>query len=202
MFTSRAEHRLFLREDNADFRLTKIGWELGIISTENYSNFKKKQVAISSLLKKTKKVKINPTPKIQRELDKIGENRLKKDVKIFDLLKRPNLNFVKLSKCNFFKEKIDLRNFSKEVLDQVQILIKYEGYLIRQNQELKHIKKLDRINLPDNLEFSQIPGLSTEVVENLEKARPTNLGEASRISGITPAAVSILRIHLHTKQAA
>ena len=89
-----------------------------------------------------------------------------------------------------------------EVLDQVQILIKYEGYLIRQNQELKHIKKLDRINLPDNLEFSQIPGLSTEVVENLEKARPTNLGEASRISGVTPAAVSILRIHLHTKQAA
>ena len=153
-------------------------------------------------MKKTKKEKINPTPNIQKELDKIGENPLKKDVKISDLLKRPNINFIKLSKCNFFKEKIDLQNFSKEVLDQVQILIKYEGYLIRQNQELKHIKKLDRINLPNDLEFAQIPGLSKEVIEILEKSRPSNLGLASRISGITPAAISILRIHLHTQQAA
>ena len=101
-----------------------------------------------------------------------------------------------------FKEKIDFKDFSGEVLEQVEILIKYEGYLSRQDQELKHINQLDRIKLPYDLEFSNIPGLSTEVIEILENSRPENLGQASRTSGMTPAAISILRIFLRTKKAA
>ncbi len=202
MFTSRAEYRLYLREDNADARLTKKGRELGIISEEDYNKFKKKQISISSLLRKTKNLKVNPTPKNQKELDNLGEPPLKKDLKASDILKRPTIDYKKLLKCNFFKEKIDLQNFSTEVIEQVEILIKYEGYMARQDQELKYINQLDRINLPSGLEFSNIPGLSKEVVEILEKNRPSNLGQASRISGMTPAAISILRIHLHTKQAA
>ena len=202
MFTSRAEYRLYLREDNADSRLSKIGWELGIISDGNYNSFQKKQNAISDLRNKLKNEKVSPSSKIQKELNNLGESPLKKVSMFYDLLKRPNLNFKKLSKCDFFKKKIDLENYSDVECKQVEILIKYEGYLARQNQELRHINQLDRINLPNDLIFSHIPGLSQEAIEILENSRPANLGQASRISGMTPAAISILRIHLRTKQVA
>ena len=202
MFTSRAEYRLHLREDNADSRLSKKGWELGIISKENFNHFQKKQIAISNLRMKIKNERVSPTSIIQKELHKLGEPPLKKVAKFSDLLKRPNLNFKKLSNCVFFKEKIDLKKYTEKEFEQVEILIKYEGYLARQEKELKYINKLDRIFLPNDLVFSNIPGLSKEVIEILEKSRPANLGQASRISGMTPAAISILRIHLHTKQAA
>ena len=202
MFTSRAEYRLHLREDNADSRLSKKGWELGIISEEDFNVFKKKQNAISSLMEKIKIEKISPTPIIQKELFKVGESPLKKVAKFSDLLKRPNINFKKLLNSNFFKEKIDLEKYSEVEIEQVEILIKYEGYLARQEKELRHINQLDRINLPNDLEFSNIPGLSHEVIEILEKSCPVNLGQASRLSGMTPAAITILRIHLRTKQAA
>jgi len=202
MFTSRAEYRLHLREDNADSRLSKKGWELGIISKENFNHFQKKQIAISNLRMKIKSERVKPTSLIQKELHKLGEPPLKKVAKFSDLLKRPNLNFKKLTNCAFFKEKIDLEKYTETEFEQVEILIKYEGYLTRQEKELKHINKLDRIFLPNDLVFSNIPGLSKEVIEILEKSRPANLGQASRISGMTPAAISILRIHLHTKQAA
>ncbi len=202
MFTSRAEYRLHLREDNADSRLSKKGWDLGIISRENYNQFQKKQDSIIDLMGKIKIEKVSPTRTIQNELKKLGESPLKKVAKFSDLLRRPNLNFKKLLNCDFFIQKIELANYSYEVFEQVEILIKYEGYLARQDQELKHINKLERINLPDEMVFYNIPGLSQEVIEILDKARPANLGQASRISGMTPAAISILRIYLRTKQAA
>ena len=202
MFTSRAEYRLHLREDNADIRLSKKGWELGILPERYYNQFKKKQIKIDSLTKKIKSERVTPTPLVQKELNKLEESPLKKVVTVADLLKRPSLNFKRLLKSDIFYNKTYYKNFSEIVREQVEILIKYEGYLTRQDQELKDINQLDRINIPEGLGFSKIPGLSREVVEILKKSKPHTLGQASRISGITPAAITILRIFLRTKKAA
>ena len=202
MFTSRAEYRLHLREDNADTRLSKKGWELGLLPKSNYLQFKQKEREIFSLTGKVKTEKITPSISVQKELKMLGESPLKNSVKVFDLLKRPQLNIEKLQECNFLSGEITWDSYSDAVREQVEVNIKYSGYLTRQNQELKQINQLDRIFLPDDIDLSRIPGLSTEVIEILEKSKPETLGQASRISGMTPAAITILRVHLRTRKAA
>jgi tRNA uridine 5-carboxymethylaminomethyl modification enzyme len=202
MFTSRAEYRLHLREDNADSRLSKKGWELGILPEKYYQKFQKKQYEINKLSGIVKAERISPTKAVQAELLKLGESPLKTAAKVSDLLKRPKLNIERLLGCDSIGEKIDWNAYSPVVREQVEIEIKYAGYLSRQDQELKHINKLDRIALPDDLQLSVIPGLSREVREILEKTKPDTLGQASRLTGMTPAAITILRVHLRTKTAA
>ena len=202
MFTSRAEYRLHLREDNADSRLSKKGWELGILPEKYYQKFQKKQYEINKLSGIVKAERISPTKAVQTELLKLGESPLKTAAKVSDLLKRPKLNIERLLGCDSIGEKIDWNAYSPVVREQVEIEIKYAGYLSRQDQELKHINKLDRIALPDDLQLSVIPGLSREVREILEKTKPDTLGQASRLTGMTPAAITILRVHLRTKKAA
>ncbi len=202
MFTSRAEYRLHLREDNADTRLSKKGWELGLLPKSNYLQFKQKEREIFSLTGKVKTEKITPSVSVQTELKILGESPLKNSVKVYDLLKRPQLNIEKLQECNFLSGKITWDSYSEAVREQVEVNIKYSGYLARQNQELKQINLLDRIFLPDDIELSRIPGLSTEVIEILEKSKPDTLGQASRITGMTPAAITILRVHLRTRKVA
>ena len=202
MFTSRAEYRLHLREDNADTRLSKKGWELGLLPKSNYLQFKQKEREIFSLTGKVKTEKITPSISVQKELKMLGESPLKNSVKVFDLLKRPQLNIEKLQECNFLSGEITWDSYSDAVREQVEVNIKYSGYLTRQNQELKQINQLDRIFLPDDIDLYRIPGLSTEVIEILEKSKPDTLGQASRISGMTPAAITILRVHLRTRKAA
>jgi len=146
--------------------------------------------------------RISPTKAVQAELLKLGESPLKTAAKVSDLLKRPKLNIERLLGCDSIGEKIDWNAYSPVVREQVEIEIKYAGYLSRQDQELKHINKLDRIALPDDLQLSVIPGLSREVREILEKTKPDTLGQASRLTGMTPAAITILRVHLRTKKAA
>ena len=202
MFTSRAEYRLHLREDNADTRLSKKGWELGLLPKSYYLQFKQKEREIFSLTGKVKTEKITPSISVQTELEMLGESPLKNSVKVYDLLKRPQLNIEKLQECNFLSGKITWGSYSEAVREQVEVNIKYSGYLARQNQELKQINLLDRIFLPDDIELSRIPGLSTEVIEILEKSKPDTLGQASRITGMTPAAITILRVHLRTRKVA
>ena len=202
MFTSRAEYRLHLREDNADTRLSKKGWELGLLPKSYYLQFKQKEREIFSLTGKVKTEKITPSIPVQTELKMLGESPLKNSVKVYDLLKRPQLNIEKLQECNFLSGKITWGSYSEAVREQVEVNIKYSGYLARQNQELKQINLLDRIFLPDDIELSRIPGLSTEVIEILEKSKPDTLGQASRITGMTPAAITILRVHLRTRKVA
>ena len=202
MFTSRAEYRLHLREDNADTRLSKIGWELGLLPKSYYLQFKQKEREIFSLTGKVKTEKITPSISVQNELKMLGESPLKNSVKVYDLLKRPQLNIEKLQECNFLSGKITWGSYSESVREQVEVNIKYSGYLARQDQELKQINLLDRIFLPDDIELSRIPGLSTEVIEILEKSKPDTLGQASRITGMTPAAITILRVHLRTRKVA
>ena len=202
MFTSRAEYRLHLREDNADDRLSQKGWELGTLSKNNFLQFKQKQREIVSLTGMVKTEKISPNKSVQSELKMLGESPLKTSVKVYDLLKRPQLSIEKLQECDSISGKIDWESYSSAVREQVEVTIKYAGYLARQNQELKHINQLDRILLPDDMELSGIPGLSREVIEILEKSKPDTLGQASRITGMTPAAITILRVHLRTRKAA
>ena len=135
-------------------------------------------------------------------MKKLGEAPLKTAAKVSDLLKRPKMNIDRLRGSESISGSIDWNYYSPVVREQVEINIKYAGYLARQDQELKHINQLDRIEIPDNLHLSGIPGLSREVVEILDKIKPGTLGQASRITGMTPAAITILRVYLRTKQAA
>ena len=202
MFTSRAEYRLHLREDNADARLSKKGWKLGVLPDKEYQQFQKKQQEISQLSGIVKAERITPNISVQTELEILGEAPLKTAVKVYDLLKRPKLSIERLRGCDSISGKIDWNLYSQTVREQVEINIKYAGYLARQDQELKHINQIDRIALPEDLQLSEIPGLSREVIEILEKSKPDTLGQASRITGMTPAAITILRVYLRTKQAA
>jgi len=202
MFTSRAEYRLHLREDNADARLSQKGWDLGLLPEKYFQHFQQKQQEISRLSGIVKAERITPNKAVQTELKKLGEAPLKTAAKVSDLLKRPKMNIDRLRGSESISGSIDWNYYSPVVREQVEINIKYAGYLARQDQELKYINQLDRIEIPDNLHLSGIPGLSREVVEILDKIKPGTLGQASRITGMTPAAITILRVYLRTKQAA
>ena len=202
MFTSRAEYRLHLREGNADARLSQKGWDLGLLQEKYFKHFQQKQKEISRLSGIVKAKRITPNKAVQTELKKLGEAPLKTAAKVSDLLKRPKMNIDRLRGSESISGSIDWNYYSPVVREQVEINIKYAGYIARQDQELKHINQLDRIEIPDNLHLSVIPGLSREVVEILDKIKPGTLGQASRITGMTPAAITILRVYLRTKQAA
>ena len=202
MFTSRAEYRLHLREDNADSRLSQKGWELGVLPEKYYQQFQQKQLQINKLSGLVKAKRITPTPAVQQELQQLGESPLKTVAKLADLLKRPKLNIERIRDCDSIGGEIDWNEYADVVREQVEITIKYAGYLSRQDQELKHINQLDRIALPEELQLSKIPGLSREVLEILAKSKPDTLGQANRIAGMTPAAITILRVHLRTRKAA
>ncbi|OGP74988.1 MAG: tRNA uridine-5-carboxymethylaminomethyl(34) synthesis enzyme MnmG [Deltaproteobacteria bacterium RBG_16_49_23] len=191
MFTSRAEHRLHLREDNADLRLREIGHQIGLIKEEDYRIFLKKRSAIEKTLIKISESKVTPTRENNEILHHWGCTSLKKEASLRELLKRPEIHFSHL--LNFDQ---DLEGLKKEVCEQVEIQIKYDGYIKRQMELIERFKKLEEVNFPENFDFHSIIGLSTEVSEKLIKIRPISLGQASRISGVTPAALSILMINL------
>jgi tRNA uridine 5-carboxymethylaminomethyl modification enzyme len=191
MFTSRAEHRLHLREDNADLRLREIGYQIGLIKEEDYRIFLEKRSAIEKTLLRISESKVTPTRKSNGILHRWGCTPLKKEASLRELLKRPEIHFSHL--LNFDR---DLENLRKEVCEQVEIQVKYDGYIKRQMELIERFKKLEEVNFPENFDFHSIIGLSTEVSEKLIKIRPMTLGQASRISGVTPAALSILMINL------
>ena len=202
MFTSRAEYRLHLREDNADSRLSQKGWEMGVLTEQCYQQFLQKQLQINKLSGLVKAERITPTAAVQEELHQLGESPLKTAAKLADLLKRPKLNIERIRNCDAIGGEIDWNEYADVAREQVEIEIKYAGYLSRQDRELKHFNQLDRIALPEELQLSNIPGLSREVLEILAKSKPETLGQASRITGMTPAAITILRLHLRTRKAA
>jgi len=191
MFTSRAEYRLHLREDNADLRLREIGHEVGLVKEEDYRIFLEKKAAIEKTFVKISNAKINPTKENNEILNGWGSTPLKKETSLQELLRRPEIHYP-----NLFTFEDDLENHSKEVWEQVEIQVKYDGYVRRQMEQIERFKRLEEVNFPENFEFRSVVGLSTEVMEKLTKIRPVSLGQASRISGVTPAAISILMINL------
>ena len=193
MFTSRVEYRLLLREDNADQRLMEKGFKkLGLISEKQYKKMLCKKTNIKRALEKLKEAKLYPNAKINKKLKSSGITPISNVVTLFDLLKRPGVNFNILEKIS--KDgKIPLSD--KEILE-VEIEVKYKGFIDRQLKEVENFRKIEHIKIPGSFEFKDAPGLSKEIVEKLSRIKPLNLGQASRISGVTPVAISILMVYL------
>lgn len=191
MFTSRAEYRLLLREDNADLRLREKGRAVGLVCDEEYHEFIKKKEKIQGELQRLDKIILHPTPGNNDRLKIMGSSSLKNPVSLAELLRRPEVSYDTLRS---FDEACDLTEAA--VAEQVEIQIKYAGYIQRQGEQVAKLSKLEGLRLPADTDFEVIPGLTAEVREKLNKVKPLSLGQASRISGVTPAAISILMVHL------
>ncbi len=191
MFTSRAEYRLLLREDNADLRLREIGWKVGLVSNEAYERFLEKKEKIEKTLDELEKKIIYPNEQVNQKLKEIGSAPIRSPATLKQILRRPEINWEELKKID-----PELENLPEQVKEEVEIQVKYEGYIEREMKEVERFRKREQERIPENINYDQIHGLSTEVREKLKKVRPISLGQASRIPGITPAAISILQIYL------
>ncbi|OKY73867.1 MAG: tRNA uridine-5-carboxymethylaminomethyl(34) synthesis enzyme MnmG [Desulfobulbaceae bacterium DB1] len=191
LFTSRAEYRLLLREDNADLRLRDIGHDLGLVDDAVYAAFQRKRDAIKSAFDWLTATKVKPTDTANLLLENAGQAPLKQMVSMASLLRRPDLSLRDLGPLTGMKIEVD-----PAIELEVQLQVKYEGYIKRQQEQVDRFKKLENITLPESMNYTGLPGLSNEVVEKLNRIQPRSLGQASRISGITPAAISVLQVHL------
>ncbi len=192
MFTSRAEYRLMLREDNADLRLTEQAYKLGLINDQRWRLFNEKRDAIANETERLERIIIGSNILSEEDTSRALGQAIRKDQNILQLLKRPEFNYEDIKKL----PGIALENIDPKVAEQVEIQAKYSGYIQRQEEEVDRNRRHEETVLPDDIDYQQVRGLSAEVVEKLSKHRPLNLGQASRIQGITPAAISLLRVHL------
>lgn len=195
MMTSRAEYRLLLRQDNADIRLRKIGHEIGLVSDEEYEHLLKKMDDIQSEIKRLEKTVIGVSDRVQMFLEKYGSTLLKSGITLAELVKRPELDYVKLAELDEGRPELP-----DDVTEQVNIEIKYEGYIKRQMQQVAQFKKLEDKKLPEDFDYSEVNSLRREAVQKLNKVQPATIGQASRISGVSPADISVLLVHFTRKQ--
>lgn len=191
MMTSRAEYRLLLRQDNADLRLTKIGYEIGLISQKRYDWVCKKEELIHREIDRVNHLKVGANVSVQTLLMKYESIPLNTGTTLADLIRRPELDYDKLAPIDAGRP-----NLPQEVTDQVNILIKYEGYITRQVKQVEKFKRLEKKLLPKNFDYKEISGLRIEAQQKLNEFQPLNIGQASRISGVTPADVSVLLVYL------
>lgn len=192
MMTSRAEYRLLLRQDNADLRLTEKGHEYGLITDERYAKFCEKKKAIEDEIARVMKINLGPTPEVNSLLESYGSTPLNNGIKMADVIKRPEMDYDKLAPIDFNRPELP-----DDVREQVNIQIKYEGYITRQQHQVQQFKKLEARKIPDNIDYEQVMGLRLEARQKLEAVRPVNIGQASRISGVSPADVNMLLVHLN-----
>lgn len=190
IFTSRAEYRLLLREDNTDLRLREKGCRLGLVSPAAGRKTRRKRERIHDEIRRLEQTRIRPNQTVNRLLSELGSNPLKKSVSLKELLRRPEINYSVLKRFSY------PASLNKKVADQVEIQVKYEGFLHRQRVEVEKFNKMEDIKIPPDFRYRDRPGLSGEMREKLERFRPVSLGQASRIPGVTPAAISILMIYL------
>ncbi len=191
MLTSRAEYRLLLRHDNADIRLRKYGYEVGLIDKKRYIKFQEKLKNIDNLINYFKITKITPTKEINKKLKSIGTVQLKDGITIYDLIKRSEITISKLQELNL----IDI-NYDEDVIEQVSIMIKYEGYINKVNREAEKMLKNEDKKIPSDIDYDKITNLASEAKEKLKKVRPISIGQALRISGVNPSDISILMVYL------
>lgn len=192
VFTSRAEHRLLLREDNADIRLTEIGRKLGLVDDLRWARFNQKVENIELERQRLRQIWIHPKSEHLAEVNAILNTPLTREASGEDLLRRPEINYQKLTALTAFQPTM----LDKEAVEQVEISIKYQGYIEHQYEEIERHKRHENTLIPDNFNYAEVSGLSNEVRSKLEQHRPVSIGQASRISGITPAAISILLVYL------
>ena len=193
MFTSRAEYRLQLREDNADMRLTEDGYKIGLVGEEQWRMFNEKREAIEREIQRLKTTWYTPQKLAEDEQIRVFGQKLSREANLHDLLRRPNLDYAALMTL---EGAMPSENLSAEVIEQVEIQVKYQGYIDRQNEEIDSRRDIETLKLPDDIDYSKVKGLSAEVQQKLNQHKPETVGQASRISGVTPAAVALLMVHL------
>ncbi|MDU1414812.1 MAG: tRNA uridine-5-carboxymethylaminomethyl(34) synthesis enzyme MnmG, partial [Clostridium sp.] len=192
MFTSRAEYRLMLREDNADLRLTEIGRELGLVDDERWTRFNEKLERIEQERQRLKSTWVNPLAESAAEVNAHLATPLSREASGEDLLRRPDMTYAQLTSLSAFAPALD----DAQAAEQVEIQVKYEGYIARQQEEIERQQRNENTLLPATLDYRQVSGLSNEVIAKLNDHKPVSIGQASRISGVTPAAISILLVWL------
>ena len=191
MMTSRAEYRLLLRQDNADLRLTKIGYEVGLVSEERYKYVCEKEKLIEEEVKRLENYKVGAARENQEILEKLGTTPLKTATTLGELIRRPELNYDLIKELDK-----DIKKLPYDVIEQVNINIKYNGYIERQKKQVKNFKKLENKKIPEDFDYKKVKSLRIEAVQKLEFYRPVNIGQASRISGVSPADISVLLIYM------
>jgi len=191
MMTSRSEYRLLLRQDNADLRLTPIGYKIGLISQERYEKFLKKKEMIEQEIKRLETTIIKPTDKVNEFLERKNSAKIKTGIHLVELLKRPELSYEDLEEIDEERKELPF-----SVVEQVTIQIKYEGYIKRQMAQVEQFKKNEKRKIPADLDYNSIKGLRIEAKQKLSQIRPESIGQASRISGVSPADISVLMIYL------
>ena len=193
MFTSRAEYRLQLREDNADMRLTEDGYKIGLVGEEQWRMFNEKREAIEREIQRLKTTWYTPQKLAEEEQLRVFGQKLSREANLHDLLRRPNLDYAALMTLPDAQPETALAD---SVVEQVEIQVKYQGYIDRQNEEIDSRRDIETLKLPEDIDYSKVKGLSTEVQQKLNQHKPETVGQASRISGVTPAAVALLMVHL------
>ena len=193
MMTSRSEYRLLLRQDNADIRLSKIGYEVGLISEERYQRLLEKERQIDEEIDRLKNIHIGANSKVQEFLVRNGSTSLQTSANLAEIIRRPELNYDLTKELDE-----DRKELRKEVRDQVNINIKYEGYIKRQESQVKQFKKLENKKIPVDIDYNNVNSLRIEAVQKLSKVRPSSIGQASRISGVSPADITVLLVYLET----
>lgn len=195
MFTSRAEYRLILREDNADLRLTPKGRELGLVDDQRFAAFEKKREVIAAETHRLQTTFVRPATQMASELEAVLQQPLSREYRLMDILRRPNINYQQLTAIEGIGPAIE----DAKASEQIEIQAKYAGYIDRQEDEIAKIIRYETLKLPEQLDYSNIVGLSAEVRQKLSQARPATVGMASRVPGVTPAAISLLLVHLKRK---
>ena len=191
MFTSRVEYRLIVREDNADKRLAQYGFNLGLLSEQDYGKVIEKYAAIEDEIEHLRTTKIPPGTALDEVLENAASAPLKQSISLYDLLKRPEINYDMISGFDG-----TLKDLGRQVIAQVEYEIKYEGFIHRQQKEVEKFRHIEYIRIPEGFDFKGIPGLSKEIVEKLNRFNPITLGQANRISGVTPSAITLLMVYL------
>jgi len=198
MMTSRAEYRLLLRQDNADQRLTKLGYEIGLISRERYERLLKKEELISAELERLNLTNVGNTDNVQALLKNCKSAPLASGASLAELIRRPELSYRMLEEIDEKRSRFP-EELSDEVIDQVEISIKYEGYISRQKKQVEQFKKLENKKIPEDIDYDKVKSLRIEAVQKLKEYRPVSIGQASRISGVSPADISVLLVYLSGK---
>ena len=196
MMTSRAEYRLLLRQDNTDLRLTDIGYKVGLISEDRYKKFCEKRVKIADEIERLRKTTIKPTAQVNEFLNNNNSSVLNGGIKLIDLLKRSELNYEMLAEIDENRPAL-----TPEEAEEVEIQVKYEGYIKLQEAQVEKFKKLEKKRIPDDIVYSEIKGLRLEARQKLDKIRPLSIGQASRISGVSPADINVLHIYIEQEKA-
>lgn len=195
MMTSRAEYRLILRQDNADLRLTHIGHDIGLVTEKRWEIFNKRKASIENELERIKNLQVTNKKENNEVIVSLGSADLKKPISLYELIKRPELDYFSVIELD-----TERPNYSLDIGEQVNIIAKYEGYIEKQLEQVEQFKKFEKRLLPEDIDYNDVKGLRIEAIQKLSKIRPINLGQASRISGVSPADMSVLMIYLELKK--